>query len=129
MLFVPARIKPVKKGGVLFELVQIPMGVRRKPCATIWDSIVRYKTERGVLDKSKISRGGSLYLILVQKEENEARTPFVCEIRFVKFVFYYEFHKTISERILFHCGQVENIVFQYLTFRDCRDRKSRPTEN
>ncbi len=27
----------------------------------IWDSIVRYKSERGVLDKSKISRGGSLF--------------------------------------------------------------------
>ena len=30
----------------------------------IWDSIVRYKSERGVLDKSKISRGGSLFLII-----------------------------------------------------------------
>ena len=27
----------------------------------IWDSIVRYKSERGVLDKSKISRGGSFF--------------------------------------------------------------------
>ena len=27
----------------------------------IWDSIVRYKSERGVLDKSKISRGGPFF--------------------------------------------------------------------
>ena len=32
----------------------------------IWDSIVRYKSERGVLDKSKISRGGSLFRLTVR---------------------------------------------------------------
>ncbi len=36
-------------------------GVSRSSLSIIWDSIVRYKRERGVLDKSKISPGGSLF--------------------------------------------------------------------
>ena len=48
----------------------------------IWDSIVRYKSERGVLDKSKISREGSFFQSFLNSGtkgppngENEARTP------------------------------------------------------
>ena len=77
MLFVPARIRSrarqkgwgpfsnwyKSRGGGADQVLAAP-GLR--PTIKFWKvesgtSIVRYKSERGVLDKSKISRGGSLF--------------------------------------------------------------------
>ena len=48
MLFVPARIKPVKKGGVLFELVQIPMGVGGASLARPSGTVLYGTKQKGV---------------------------------------------------------------------------------